>query len=127
MLDFGEQALEIVDIHRVILYKCRMAEAGMQELEAPMFRLEFLPANPALSASFLHCCYAVTSDPIGFAADRALDVARRPQVEDDNRQPVVHAQRDRRRVHHLQPLLEHLQIRNPIEAVASGFTIGSAS
>ena len=58
----------------------------------------------------------MTSDPIGFAGDGALDVARRPQVEDDDRQPVVHAQRNRGRVHHLQALFEHLQVRDAIEA-----------
>src|SRR5262245_38018067 len=52
----------------------------------------------------------------GLADDGAPDVPRRPQVEDDDRQAIVHAERDRGRVHHLQALLEDLQVRDAIES-----------
>ena len=45
-----------------------------------------------------------------------LDVARRLEVEDENRQLVVHAERDRRGVHHLQALLQDLQVRDLLVA-----------
>ena len=38
------------------------------------------------------------------------------QVENDDRQAVVHAERDGRRVHHAQPLVDHLEVGNPVEA-----------
>ena len=44
-----------------------------------------------------------------------------PDVEHDDRQPVVHAQRDRRGVHHLQAPLEHLEVADALRgARASG-------
>src|SRR5262245_57151111 len=48
------------------------------------------------------------ADPL--AADDAPDVARDPEVEDRDRDPVLAAQADRRRVHHLEVLLEHLLV-----------------
>src|SRR4051794_24312757 len=54
--------------------------------------------------------------PDRLAGHRALDIARSSQVEYDDRQPVVHAQRDRRGVHDLEPLLEHLLVGDPIVA-----------
>src|SRR6185503_18082258 len=45
-----------------------------------------------------------------FAHDHAADVAGLAQVEDDNRQLVVHAERDGRGVHHLELSFEHLQV-----------------
>src|SRR5688572_17978050 len=44
------------------------------------------------------------------AQDYAGDVAGLAQVEDDNRELVVHAQRDRRGVHHLELPFEDLQV-----------------
>src|SRR5690606_28800286 len=50
--------------------------------------------------------------PDGISQYHAADVARLPQVEYDNRQLVVHAERDGGCIHHLQLALEHLQIRD---------------
>ena len=48
-------------------------------------------------------------------------VARLVQVEDPQRQAVVAAHDDRRRVHHVQALVEHLVERQPLVALgASG-------
>ena len=73
---------------------------------------------------FVHSAYnpfrsftSIVVSPLGshqgpdrLADDRALDVARRAEVEHDDRKPVVHAERDGGRVHHLQSLLQHFQI-----------------
>src|SRR6266853_4331738 len=52
----------------------------------------------------------------GLAGDRTPDVSRRSQIENDNRQSVVHTERNRGRVHHFEALLEDLEIRDVIEA-----------
>src|SRR6188474_1119828 len=52
----------------------------------------------------------------GFAHYDAPDVALRLHVEDQDRQLVVHAQRDRGGIHHLEAFLQHLQVRNAIVA-----------
>ncbi len=54
------------------------------------------------------------------AADHALDVAARVQVEDDDGQLVVAAQRDRGRVHDLEVLLQHLEVGDAVEAPRVG-------
>src|SRR5207244_674755 len=45
-----------------------------------------------------------------FAVDDARDVAL-GELEDVDREAVVHAERQRRRVHHLQPALDRLEMR----------------
>src|SRR5687768_5100139 len=52
--------------------------------------------------------------------DHPSDVAGRLEIEDQDWQLVVHAERDRRGIHHLQPLLKHLQIRDPLVARGVG-------
>src|SRR4029077_19315814 len=44
------------------------------------------------------------------AADDPIYVALVPDVEDVDRQVVVHAERERRRVHHLEPPLDRLAV-----------------
>src|SRR5439155_26832309 len=46
------------------------------------------------------------------AVDDARDVAL-GELEDVDREAVVHAERQRGRVHHLQPALDRLQMRDP--------------
>src|SRR6266699_5670453 len=53
----------------------------------------------------------------GLAEDDPLDVTGSGQIEDDDRQLVVHAERDRGGVHHLQPAIEHLDVRHPLETL----------
>src|SRR5262249_19858520 len=55
------------------------------------------------------------SRPDGLPGDDAAEVAGGPQVEDDDRQLVVHAERDRSGVHDLEPLLEHLEVGDRVE------------
>jgi hypothetical protein len=43
-----------------------------------------------------------------FSADDPAEISSRAQVEDDNRHFVIHAQRNRRRVHDLEAAFEHL-------------------
>src|SRR5579872_1095822 len=52
----------------------------------------------------------------GFAPHDAANVAGSGHVEHDDRQIVVHAQRQRRVVHHFQAALQHLEIRELLEA-----------
>src|ERR1051325_898985 len=54
------------------------------------------------------------------ARDDADDVARRPHVEDDDGEVVVHAQADCRGVHHLQTLLKDFAVGDALEARRRG-------
>src|SRR5688500_9646100 len=49
------------------------------------------------------------------AHDGAAQVARRPEIENDDWQAVVYTQRDRSGVHHAQPLVDDLQVGDPVE------------
>src|SRR6185369_15322544 len=49
------------------------------------------------------------------ATDDASDVSGLAHVEDNDRQVVVHAQRDRRRIHHFELPLEHLTVSDLVE------------
>src|SRR5215207_3243045 len=46
------------------------------------------------------------------AHDDAAEIAAGAKVEDDDRELVVHAERDCGRVHHLEAFLQDLQVRN---------------
>src|SRR4029079_10193143 len=50
--------------------------------------------------------------PDGFTHDDAAQVARLEQIEYDDWQLVVHAERDGSRVHHTKIPLEHLEVRD---------------
>src|SRR5688572_17041161 len=54
--------------------------------------------------------------PHRFTHDDPPDIARCLEVEDENRQLVVHAERNRGGVHYLQALLEDLQVRDLLVA-----------
>src|SRR5580704_7416450 len=56
--------------------------------------------------------------------DGALDVACRSQVEHDDGQAVVHAERDGGGVHHLEALLEDLEVRDAVETLRIGMHHG---
>src|SRR4051812_34908560 len=56
----------------------------------------------------------------GLAHDHLPDVAPLPQIEHDDREAVVAAQRDRRGVHHLEVALEDVEVREPVEAARVG-------
>src|SRR4029077_7822570 len=47
-----------------------------------------------------------------FAHHRAADISRPIHVEDDDRHPVVHAQRNGGRIHHGEAFLDYVQVRN---------------
>src|SRR5438552_14085538 len=52
----------------------------------------------------------------GLAGNGALDVARSLEVKHHDRQAIVHAQRDRGRVHDLEALAEHPPVRHATES-----------
>src|ERR671919_2854931 len=56
----------------------------------------------------------------GLAAYDPRDVAGSGQVEHDDRQLVVHAERDRGGVHDLEAAVEHLDVRDPRQALGAG-------
>src|SRR5579859_3554843 len=60
-----------------------------------------------------------SADP--FAPNRAHHIALAHQVEDDDRQIIVHAQANRRRVHELQLTAQHIAVVEPVEQVGVGF------
>src|SRR5438552_2288946 len=64
-------------------------------------------SHPHILISSDSCCHQ-RADRL--ADDGALDVARRAEIEHDDRQAIGHAERNRRRVHHLESLLEHLEV-----------------
>ena len=84
LLHFGEQAFQIVDVH----------------------------TSPVMAGGVPASAQALTVVPTGSPMMTRRMLPGRPQVEDDDRQLVVHAERDGGGVHHLEPLLEHLQIRD---------------
>src|SRR5262245_48821954 len=53
----------------------------------------------------------------GLTENDPFDVTGSGQIEDDDRQLVVHAERDRGGVHHLEPSIEHLDVGQPLEAL----------
>ena len=86
--------------------------------DAVLIRLLTSANNPFRSLTSivdLLAVHAVTIEPIGLAHDGAAQVAGRPQVEDDDGEAIVHAQRDRRGVHHPQSLVDDFEIGNPVE------------
>src|SRR6476469_8342825 len=64
----------------------------------------------AIASALLLTCRDDRSDLL--AVHDARDVAL-GELEDVDREAVVHAERQRRRVHHLQPALDRLQMRDP--------------
>src|SRR4029453_2269389 len=71
----------------------------------------------------ISACKALTSIPEllrghectdRFTHHDASDVARRLEVEDQDRQLIYHAKRDGGCIHPLQPVLQHLEVRDPI-------------
>src|ERR1051325_11080725 len=53
------------------------------------------------------------------AEDNLEDVAALPEIEDDDRQQVVAAERDRRGVHHFELVREHLVVGDLLEELGS--------
>src|SRR5262245_10123122 len=51
----------------------------------------------------------------GLAGNHPAQVARGAQIEHHDRQLVVHAQRDGGGIHHPEALLQHFQVRDPLE------------
>ena len=72
------------------------------------------------------CCRRSTADqaltvvPTGSPMMTRRRLPRRAQVEHDDRQLVVHAEGNRGRVHHLQPLAQDLQVGNLLELRSLG-------
>src|SRR5690349_14368047 len=64
-----------------------------------------------MAFSLLRAALAVHGGADRLAEDDALHVPARAEVEHDDRQVVVHAEADRRRVHHLQVLLQDVDVR----------------
>jgi len=72
---------------------------------------------PALAWDFTSAIMALfsfdnSSDLI--TTNNSLNVASGRQIKHNNRQVIIHAEGRRRRIHDLQPLLEHIQIRQLI-------------
>src|SRR5262249_18657961 len=94
-----------------------------------------LPAPPAFAEAYSPQVFCTTRRPAGdvevfaghtriarmhqrsdgLSEEHALDVALGEEVEDHDRQPVLHAQGYGRRVHHAQATLEHLDVLEPVE------------
>ncbi len=62
--------------------------------------------------------------PDRLAIHDRLEVARPMQIENNDRKLIVHAQRNRGRIHHLEATLEHLEVRELLEALRSGMSLG---
>src|SRR5487761_737712 len=58
------------------------------------------------------------------AEDHALDVARNEQVEHEDRNVIVHAERDGGIVHHLDAPVEHLEVVEVVELEGIGIELG---
>src|SRR5690242_473692 len=77
-----------------------------------------------VSTSFITLCVSAMDSPsrrndraYGLAEDDAFDVTGSSQVEDDDWQLVVHAERNRGRVHDLKAAIEHLDVGDPFQAL----------
>src|SRR2546429_9885763 len=71
--------------------------------------------------SFLRCSYASGDQrPDRVAADHPLHVALLQHVEDDDRHPVVHAERQRRVVHDVDAPVQDLHVIEVLELGGGG-------
>src|SRR5437868_1914395 len=84
----------------------------------------FSPLSSSLRTSFTMGFPAFKSFVGGLRDERAdrlahhgpADVALLAQIEHQDRQPIISAERNRRRVHHLQVPLQHVEVAEPREA-----------
>ena len=136
-LDLGVQALDVIDVHHLLRgasppsfdnaqdapSSCRGARPLRAHSRGPIAPRPFARAH---CTAFVRCSPAsfwlLTSDsirrgrshahpcPYGLAHDDTPEVARALQVEHDDGELVVHAERDRGRVHHLEAAVDHFQI-----------------
>src|SRR5262245_21553236 len=77
--------------------------------------LPMLPSRSETTSLTMVCLLAVDERADRLAHHHPADVAALPQVEHHDRQPVVSAQRDGRRVHHGQIALEHVEVAEALE------------
>src|SRR5579884_4557292 len=77
--------------------------------------LSTIPASSSRAAASTRLRRSVHERAHLLTADNPLKILGIAQVEDNNREPVVHAQRQRGAVHNLQAQLERLHVAQPGE------------